>query len=786
MATLQEVTTAGNITTNPIIVNPISNRYGIDVNAIGTGDGITVSAINGIGIVSQSNNIGIFTSGGNIAIQASGNTGIYASGNIAVHAYSDSGKAGVFSIPTSNVSNIVEFKKNNVNQAYITHNGSIVANSFVKTGGTSDQILLANGSTSSLSEKISKITIAQIRALTGTLPNNNLYTTDLGQEGNWYYDATDTTSVDNTGSIIVTADGKRVKRVIVGGEYYTSWFGAKADGTNEYSILQNMLNSLKLESKVKKVIFNKGNTGTYTVGSTLLFSLSNVTWDFRANIKTTMTVNPITVCFSDQLGESPIVNIYNVRIEGNGNYFDGNGNLSTSTGVFVPAATMQLTGVIGFEINNVTSKNGLFHDCVIFKSQNGKINNCDFKDSRGYNGLTVYGTPANITYIENDASTWNNIIVTGCSASNCSDYGFTSQEAINVTFENCLVYNSSMGYSSEAHTSINLRMRTNFLNCKAEKLTGPKGFSLQSNDIYMDENCGVANITNSLAITSGDYRIGGGMAVWVIGKNNITVQGVFKNLSGWGISQLKVSDIAFTNNLTIKNVIIQDSLIGGISMYGLGENAILNNVYIDGVVDNSIAGQGIIVYNGSSVFNLNAGSLKINNTTIKNTSGKGIQSDGLKNIEINNIYGYNNLRRVGEVGAAFQVSAGSITTGSFFKIRGFKADKISSVTTLGFKVSSFDKSDILDFTNDYSTILDDDSVVRVNQNVGTGLIIGGTSLNASAILQADSVTKGFLPPRMTTTQKNAITSPSGLVVYDITLNKLCVRGASNWETITST
>jgi hypothetical protein len=65
-------------------------------------------------------------------------------------------------------------------------------------------------------------------------------------------------------------------------------------------------------------------------------------------------------------------------------------------------------------------------------------------------------------------------------------------------------------------------------------------------------------------------------------------------------------------------------------------------------------------------------------------------------------------------------------------------------------------------------------------------LINTTSENASAVLQADSTTKGFLPPRMTTTQKNAIASPaSGLVVYDTTLGKLCVRTASSWETITS-
>jgi hypothetical protein len=56
----------------------------------------------------------------------------------------------------------------------------------------------------------------------------------------------------------------------------------------------------------------------------------------------------------------------------------------------------------------------------------------------------------------------------------------------------------------------------------------------------------------------------------------------------------------------------------------------------------------------------------------------------------------------------------------------------------------------------------------------------------SAMLALGSTTKGFLPPRMTTVQKNAIVAPpSGLLVYDTSLNKLCLFGASSWETITS-
>jgi len=64
--------------------------------------------------------------------------------------------------------------------------------------------------------------------------------------------------------------------------------------------------------------------------------------------------------------------------------------------------------------------------------------------------------------------------------------------------------------------------------------------------------------------------------------------------------------------------------------------------------------------------------------------------------------------------------------------------------------------------------------------------INGNANDATAQLQVDSTTRGFLPPRMTTTQKNAIGTPAaGLMVFDTTLAKLCVYSGTAWETITS-
>jgi hypothetical protein len=62
----------------------------------------------------------------------------------------------------------------------------------------------------------------------------------------------------------------------------------------------------------------------------------------------------------------------------------------------------------------------------------------------------------------------------------------------------------------------------------------------------------------------------------------------------------------------------------------------------------------------------------------------------------------------------------------------------------------------------------------------------GVTPSASAILDAQSTTKGVRFPNMTTTQKNAISSPAtGLMVFDTTLAKLCVYSGAAWQTITS-
>jgi hypothetical protein len=67
-------------------------------------------------------------------------------------------------------------------------------------------------------------------------------------------------------------------------------------------------------------------------------------------------------------------------------------------------------------------------------------------------------------------------------------------------------------------------------------------------------------------------------------------------------------------------------------------------------------------------------------------------------------------------------------------------------------------------------------------NGGVRIASAYGTTNASAQLEVVSTTKGFLPPVMTTTQKNAIASPAtGLVLYDSTTNKLQCYNGSTWN-----
>jgi hypothetical protein len=72
-------------------------------------------------------------------------------------------------------------------------------------------------------------------------------------------------------------------------------------------------------------------------------------------------------------------------------------------------------------------------------------------------------------------------------------------------------------------------------------------------------------------------------------------------------------------------------------------------------------------------------------------------------------------------------------------------------------------------------------ITRANAQVG----IGTATPNANAALDITSTTRGFLPPRMDTTARNAITTPpAGLIIYNTSINAFqCYNGTAWYSTV---
>jgi hypothetical protein len=86
-------------------------------------------------------------------------------------------------------------------------------------------------------------------------------------------------------------------------------------------------------------------------------------------------------------------------------------------------------------------------------------------------------------------------------------------------------------------------------------------------------------------------------------------------------------------------------------------------------------------------------------------------------------------------------------------------------------------------------------VKSVSSNARFNVFAGGysiefgasTAINASAIFQLNSTTQGFLPPRMTTAQINAIATPAnGLQVYNTDLAQPCFYDGAGWKKVSHT
>ena len=116
---------------------------------------------------------------------------------------------------------------------------------------------------------------------------------------------------------------------------------------------------------------------------------------------------------------------------------------------------------------------------------------------------------------------------------------------------------------------------------------------------------------------------------------------------------------------------------------------------------------------------------------------------------------------------------------------GFRRDVLATWDT-GAKIvakaedTTYPKTGLAFYTGDWLYGVIERMRIDYDGNVG----IGTDTPDVTALLDISSTTKGFLPPRMTATQRNAISSPAtGLMLYDTTNDKVDVYNGSAWRGI---
>ena len=77
--------------------------------------------------------------------------------------------------------------------------------------------------------------------------------------------------------------------------------------------------------------------------------------------------------------------------------------------------------------------------------------------------------------------------------------------------------------------------------------------------------------------------------------------------------------------------------------------------------------------------------------------------------------------------------------------------------------------------------------ITTTTNAQVGIGVSTANINPSAQLDVSSTKKGFLPPRMTTSQRDSINTPAtGLVIFNTTTNSLEYKSSTSWVSLTTT
>lgn len=258
-----------------------------------------------------------------------------------------------------------------------------------------------------------------------------------------------------------------------------------------------------------------------------------------------------------------------------------------------------------------------------------------------------------------------------------------------------------------------------------------------------------------------------------------------------GISFGNVKDIALSNNVVV-----------GCSAFGIIFSGVANNISITGGIIADNIGYGIACSTGVATYNITMTGIDINNNTLGAASIRGSTASAFcDNMCVDNTTASGVNHHVDIIGCINLVCNNNTVVNQNLTSSGAQIviDSTSSLcdVSYNFVLATATTTGVSNSGTNCRTIFNSGNAVA---GAGTGsqtishpaagsswgIGVGVNLPNSKALLDLTSTAKGFLPPRMSTTQKTAISSPpSGLVVYDSTLNKISVYTGTVWETVTS-
>jgi nitrogen fixation protein len=329
----------------------------------------------------------------------------------------------------------------------------------------------------------------------------------------------------------------------------------------------------------------------------------------------------------------------------------------------------------------------------------------------------------------------------------------------------------------------------------------------QSSSLFWDSTnnrlgIGTSTPTFRLEVQGGDVRFANGLTIgtaggtgWQFSANTLTlIQNGFIGVDVAGGRHFNITNTAFSTYYfrvapTTGNILINTTTDAGFRLDVSGTARFSDNLTIQGNQKRLILRETI---SGSTFFGIDfiASNASTIASILSNQSSGEIRNFVASGGYFSTFYSNGSERmRIPTTGNVLI----NTTTDAGFRLDVNGTARVQSLLTLsngsystaaigwGAQIGFYYDASLGIITNIGGVTISSVNGTRFNFDKAVGIGTFNMTNDASARLQINSTTQGFLPPRMTTTQKNAIASPAaGLMVYDTTLNVISYYNGTSW------